>query len=102
MTFVVVYNYKIPSEKTMDYINLEKQAIDIYMEYGCEEVQIYRDSKKPNRWMEINRFRDYESYQEIISKIDGDPRMESLYAKFKELLYDGEPEPEKRSYYRII
>jgi quinol monooxygenase YgiN len=102
LTFVIVYNYKIPSDKTNEYITLEKQAIQIYLEYGCKEVQIYRDAKKPNRWMEINLFDDQETYQRVIEKVNKDSRMEMLYRKFVQLLYEGEPEPEKKSYYRIL
>jgi hypothetical protein len=102
LTFVVVYNYKIPVDKTKEYITLEKKAIKIYLECGCEEVQIFRDAKKPNKWMEINKFQDVTKYQEVISKINKDPRMDELFQKFREILYQGETEPEKKMYYRII
>ena len=47
--FVVVYQYKIPVEKTIDYISLEKQAIDIYLEAGCLDVGIYLDAEDSRR-----------------------------------------------------
>jgi hypothetical protein len=100
--FVVVYNYKIPAEKTRDYINLEKKAIKIYLEYGCDDVQIFRDAKKPNQWMEINKFKDLQRYQNVIAKVNKDPRMEELYLKFQKLLHKGEPEPDKNMFYRIL
>lgn len=100
--FVVVYNYKIPIEKTKEYINLEKRAIKIYLEFGCSDVQIYRNSTIPNRWMEINFFQDHETYQQVIEKVNKDSRMDLLFKAFMELLYEGEPEPEREMFYRIL
>ena len=100
--FVVVYQYKVPIDKTNEYIKLEKQAIKIYLEYGCEDVQILRDAKKPNRWMEINRFQDLKTYQKVIKKMNEDPRIEILSARLKEIFAENEPQPEKNMYYRII
>jgi hypothetical protein len=100
--FVIVYRYKIPLEKTNDFINLEKRAIKIYLEYGCTDVQIYRNSNISNRWMEVNFFKDYETYQQVIEKVNQDSRMDLLFKAFMELLYVGEPEPEKETFYRIL
>jgi len=47
--FVLVYQYKIPVKKTIDYINLEKQAIDVYQEAGCLDGEKYRDAEDTRR-----------------------------------------------------
>lgn len=98
---MVVYRYKMPLEKTKRYIMLEKQAIQIYLEHGCLGVEIYRDTKDPRRWMEINRFMDVQSYNEVIAAVDEDPRMSPLFKEFMSLFND-EDKPEKTAYHRMI
>ncbi|MCJ7574043.1 hypothetical protein MUO93_07255 [Candidatus Bathyarchaeota archaeon] len=71
--FIVVYHYKIPIKKTRDYVQLEKQAIKIYLECGCSGVEIYRDASYPARWMEINRFEDREHYPRVIGVVSRTP-----------------------------
>jgi len=100
--FVVVYHYLVPIEKTKQYILLEKQATKVYMEYGCLGVEIYRDAKDPRRWMEINRFRDMEHYNEVIGTVDEDPRIKRLYDEFMSLFSAEEYQPEKKVYFRMV
>jgi quinol monooxygenase YgiN len=100
--FVVVYHYLVPIEKTKQYILLEKQATKVYMEYGCLGVEIYRDAKDPRRWMEINRFRDREHYNEVIGTVDEDPRIKRLYDEFMSLFSAEEYQPEKKVYFRMV
>jgi len=83
--FVVVYNYMVPIDKTKRYIVLE-----------------YRDAKDPRRWMEINRFRDRQHYNEVIAAVDGDPRLGPLFEEFISLFDAEEYRPEKRTYFRMI
>ncbi len=100
--FVVVYHYQVPIDKTKQYIMLEKQAIAVYMEHGCLGVEIYRDAKDPRRWMEINRFRDRQHYNEVIAAVDDDPRIGPLFEEFISLFNAEEYQPEKQTYYRMI
>lgn len=100
--FVVVYHYTVPMEKTKQYIMLEKQAIKVYTEHGCPGVEIYRDAKDPRRWMEINRFRDRQQYNEIIAAVDEDPRIRPLFEEFMSLFDAEEAQPEKITYFRMI
>ena len=100
--FAVIYNYNVPIEKTKQYIILEKQAIKVYMEHGCLGVEIYRDAKAPRCWMEINRFRDRQHYNEVIKAVDEDTRIKPLYEEFMSLFDAEEYQPEKRTYFRMI
>lgn len=100
--FVVVYHYQVPIDKTKQYILLEKQAVKVYMDHGCLGVEIYRDSKDPRRWMEINRFRDWEHYNEVVGAVEDDPRIRPLYDEFMSLCKTEEYQPEKRTYFRMI
>lgn len=100
--FVVVYHYIVPMDKTKQYIMLEKQAIKVYMEHGCLGVEIYRDAKAPRRWMEINRFRDRQHYNEVIEAVDEDPSIKPLYEEFMSLFNVEEYQPEKQTYFRMI
>lgn len=100
--FVVVYHYIVPIDKTKQYIMLEKQAIKVYMEHGCLGVEIYRDAKDPRRWMEINRFRDRQHYNEVIGAVDEDPSIKPLYEEFMSLFNVEEYQPEKQTYFRMI
>lgn len=99
--FVVTYQYTIPMEKTKQYVAVEKQAIEIYLEHGCLGVEIYRDSKDPRRWMELNRYRDRQHYNEVIASVDEDPRIKPLFEEFIDLFGEGS-QPEKTTYYRMI
>jgi len=100
--YIVVYHYKIPLDKTIEYFKLEKKAIDAYLENGCVKVEIYRDAEDPQRWMEINRFRDREHYQRVASTLEEDPRISQLFEEFQELLVDAEYEPDKKEYFHMI
>ena len=100
--FVVVYQYMVPMDKTKQYITLEKQAAKVYMEKGCLGIEIYRDAKDPRRWMEINRFRDRQHYNEVIGAVDEDPRIGPLYKEFMSLLNAEDCQPEKSTYFRMI
>ena len=100
--YIVVYHYKIPIDKTIDYFKLEKKAIETYLENGCVNVEIYRDSEDPQKWMEINRFRDKEHYQQVASTLNDDPRISQLFEEFQKLLGDTEYEPEKKEYFHMI
>ena len=100
--FVAIYHYKMSPEKTKQYIMLEKEAIQIYLEHGCLEVEIYRNAKDPQRWMEINRFRDWEHYNEVIASVDKDPRIAPLFEQFIKLFNGDDNQPEKSTYFRIL
>lgn len=100
--FVVVYHYQVPMDKTKEYIMLEKRAIKVYLEHGCLGVEIYRDAKDPRRWMEINRFKDRDHYNEITAAVDDDPRIKQLYEEFVSLFKADANEPDKRVYFRMV
>ena len=100
--FVVVYHYKIPIEKTIQYITLEKKAIDIYLKNGCIAVEIFRDVEKPEKWMEINRFEDREHYETVAATLREDKNISELYKEFNELLGNEEYETEKKLYLQMI
>lgn len=100
--FVAIYQYKVPPKKTKQYITLEKQAIQIYMEHGCLGVELYRDSKDPRRWMEINRFMDLQHYNQVTAAVDQDDRIGQLFKDFISLFDDEDNKPEKTTYYRMI
>lgn len=100
--FVVVYTYVVPVDKTKQYIVLEKQAIQVYMEHDCQGVEIYRDARDPRRWMEINRFKDRQHYNEVIAAVDSDPRISPIFEKFMSLFSSDEYQPEKTTYHRMI
>jgi quinol monooxygenase YgiN len=99
--FIVTYRYKLPTDKIREYIAIEQEATQIYMEHGCQGVEIYRDSEDPRYWMEINKFSDQEHYDSVIAKVDEDPRIAPLFEKLKGLLEKGEM-PEKAAYIRML
>ena len=99
--FVVQYNYRLPPDKTREYIVLEQQAIQIYLEHGCLGVEIYRDTRDPRLWMEINKFMDEEHYRKVTEAVDKDSRISILFEKFTELFIKGEA-PKKTTYLRMF
>lgn len=100
--FVVVYQYKIPKDKTIQYFKLEKKAIEIYLEKGCVAVEIYRDIEAPEKWMEINRFEDKEHYERVVATLNDDQRISSLFKEFQEVLKEEEYDLQKNYYLQII
>lgn len=100
--FVVVYQYKIPKDKTIQYFKLEKKAIEIYLENGCVAVEIYRDIETPEKWMEINRFEDKEHYERVSATLNYDQRISSLFKEFQDILEDQEYELQKNYYLQMI
>jgi hypothetical protein len=81
---------------------LENKAIKIYLEHGCLGVELYRDAKDPRRWMEIDRYRDREHYNDVTILVDEDPRMSPLLEDFKSLFSGDDNKPEKKIYNRMI
>ena len=100
--YVVTYHYKMPTKKTKQYIMLEKKAIEVYLEYGCLGVEIYRDAKDPRRWMEINRYNDRQHYNDVIAAVDQDPRIKTLFEEFISLFDEDGDQPMKTTYYRML
>jgi quinol monooxygenase YgiN len=100
--YTVVYQYRIPNEKSIEYVKLEKQAIDIYLELGCLKVELYRDEKDPRRWLEINRFSDADHYRMVSSAIREDPRITELWNRLQALLGPGNYRPTKRTFLQMI
>ena len=100
--YTVVYQYRIPKEKSIEYVKLEKQAIDIYLELGCLKVELYRDEKDPRRWLEINRFSDADHHKMVSSAIREDPRITELWNRLQALLGPGNYRPTKRTFLQMI
>ncbi|MBM3291206.1 hypothetical protein FJY84_00845 [Candidatus Bathyarchaeota archaeon] len=100
--FVAVYTYNIPAEKAKQFISLEKKAIKIYLEKGCTAVEIYRGMKDNTHWLEINRFQDFDHYNEVLKLINDDPQMIQLFEEFLKLISDINPSAEKKLYFRIL
>lgn len=99
--FIVTYRFILPTDRTREYITIEQRAIQIYLEHGCLGVEIYRDSKDPRYWLEINKFMDQEHYDRVIAKVDEDPRIAPLFEEFKSLFEKGKM-PEKGAYLRML
>ncbi|HUS77226.1 MAG TPA: antibiotic biosynthesis monooxygenase [Patescibacteria group bacterium] len=99
--YVAVYEYRMRPDKSIEYIKLEKQAIEIYLEHGCLGVEIYRDAGDPYRWMEINRYRDRGHYEEVAAAVEGDQRIRPLYEAFIGI-FDAESQPTKSNYLRML
>jgi quinol monooxygenase YgiN len=91
----------LPPDRTREYVAIEQKAIQIYLEHGCIGVEIYRDSKDPRYWLEINKYTDQEHYDGVTAKVDEDPRIAPLFEEFKSLFEKGET-PEKVTYLRML
>ncbi|MBN2336794.1 hypothetical protein JXL21_14655 [Candidatus Bathyarchaeota archaeon] len=102
VVYIVVYHYRIPIDKTIDYVKLEKKALDAYLENGSVTVEIYRDAEDPTKWMEINRFQDKEHYQQVASTLKDDLRISQIFEEFQALFGDVQYDPEKKDYFRMI
>jgi len=100
--YTLVYQYEIPKEKGIDYVNLEKQAMKVYLELGCLKVELYRDVRDPRRWMEVNKFEDSDQYGEASSAIREDPRIVELRNSFTGLLRSDNYKPARRIYYQML
>jgi len=100
--YVAVYHYRIPTDKTIDYMRIEKRAIDIYLQNGCISVEIYRDAEEPEKWMEINRFENREHYERVSATLDADPRLSRLFDEFQNIFEFENYEPEKSMYFQMI
>jgi hypothetical protein len=99
--FIVTYRFMLSPDRTREYVAIEQKAIKIYLEHGCLGVEIYRDSKDPRYWLEINKYTDQEHYDGVIAKVDEDPRIAPLFEEFKSLFEKGET-PEKVAYLRML
>ncbi|MGQ9679180.1 MAG: hypothetical protein ACUVV4_00190 [Candidatus Bathyarchaeia archaeon] len=100
--FIVVLRYQIPLEKTRRYIFLQKLTTQVYLENGCLEVEVYRDASDSQYWMEIYKFRDRQHYDEVISAVAKDERINPVSEEFNALFGLGEYRSEKNVYYKMI
>lgn len=100
--FIVVLRYQVPLEKTKRYIFLQKLTTQIYLQHGCIEVEVYRDASDSQYWMEIYKFKDRAHYEEVISTVAKDDRINLVSEEFNALFNIEEYKPEKNVYYKMM
>lgn len=100
--FIVVLRYQVPLDKTKRYIVLQKLTTQVYLEHGCLEVEVYRDASDSQYWMEIYKFKDKQHYQEVISAVAKDERINPLSEEFNALFDFREYRSEKNVYYKMM
>jgi len=83
---VVTYTYQVPNGNVEEYVDVVKSANALERTYGDVEWELLRDSKHPDRWMEIARYPSLAEFQRIEEEFHGNPEAQRLWKRFCSLV----------------
>lgn len=87
--FVKIYQYYIQSDKVIEYLSIQKRALDIYRKH-LNVHTVYLQSKDDNtKWMEISTYKNEEEYKKTITLINKEEEVKKLFDEFQSLLVSG-------------
>jgi hypothetical protein len=78
--FIVTYAYKVPKNRVDRYLDIQRRTRKVYFRYGCTGYEVFKGDN--NCWLEINKFKDREHYENIKKSVDVDPEIEILWKEF--------------------
>lgn len=95
--YLEIYLYPVKEAKLEDFLRINKAAESIYLSYGALESETYFAKSVEAQYgclgfdsaieleddevlmMEINRYRDKTHQVEVLSQVDIDPKIDTLY-----------------------
>jgi len=78
--FVMTYVYKVPQNKVDQYLDIQRRVKKVYSRHGCTEYEVFKGDDE--LWLEINRFKDREHYENVEKSVDLDPEIQILWKEF--------------------
>ncbi|WP_423410159.1 hypothetical protein AABM38_09590 [Heyndrickxia sp. MSNUG] len=88
--FFKVYTYHVKPEREQDFFEIQAQAENVYSRF-VEKQSLFLRSKDDNaKWMEIQIYKDENSFNESIKIIDQQKEIIDLYTRFMKLIISKE------------
>ena len=78
--FVVIYVYKVRQNKVDRYLDIQRRVKKVYSRHGCTGYEVFKGDD--DLWLEINRFKDREYYENVEKSVDLDPEIQILWKEF--------------------
>jgi len=78
--FIVNYTYKVPENRIDRYLDIQRRTRKVYFGHGCIGYEVFKGDN--DCWLEINKFKDREHYENIEKSVDADPEIEILWKEF--------------------
>ncbi|WP_067935859.1 hypothetical protein [Alicyclobacillus kakegawensis] len=99
--FVKAYRYRLRPNCWDEYVAIQAQASAVYRRFIDYHAVYLRNNQDPNQITELDFFPDEESYNTAIKSVNKEPLIDSLFARFRDLLADG-TEIDAEEYTRIL
>ena len=78
--FIETYTYEVPEDRVGEYLDIQRRVRKIYLRYGCFGYEVFKGDN--DHWLEINKFKDREHYENVKKSVDLDPEIEMLWNEF--------------------
>lgn len=106
--YASIYVYRVPRDNVDAFLRVGYAAANIYREFGAVNVEIFRGSDMQAKYgcatysdvletvgdevvlVEIDRFRDREHHDEVMTAVDADKRIDKLYEEMSALIHIGQ------------
>ena len=70
----------MPENRIDRYTDIQRRVRKIYFRHGCLGYEVFKGDN--GRWLEINKFKDGEHYENVKNSVDADPEIEILWKEF--------------------
>jgi len=70
----------VPENRVDRYLNIQRRTKKIYLRHGCKGYEVFKSDD--DLWLEINKFKDREHYENVKKSVDLDPEIEILWKEF--------------------
>jgi len=77
---IETYTYKVPKNKIDRYLDIQRRVRRIYLRHGCLGYEVFKGDDE--YWLEINKFKSKEHYENVKNYVDVDPEIEILWNEF--------------------
>ncbi len=102
--FVVVYFFRVPKQHVSGFLSVQQEAGEIYKHYGALADETFAPSDLDAKYgcgsllsvidladheqlhIGISRFENRDHHDEVMSKVDADPRIQTLYEEMLTLI----------------
>jgi len=70
----------VPENRIDRYLDIQRRVRKIYFRHGCLDYEVFKGDD--DCWLEINKFKDREHYENVRKSVDLDPEIEILWKEF--------------------
>lgn len=84
--FVKQYTYRVHPEYAERCREIQRRAGEIYDEYVDSRTVVLRSEDNPWQWTEIQWYRDRETHDEAMERINAEPEISRLWREFETTL----------------